>query len=341
MKERLDCAVLGGTGIVGQTFLWMLADHPWFRPAHITASSGREGKRYGEEVRWQLPFPVPGAVREMPIHALDVSGLKKSGVKVVFSALPADVAKSIEPELRDEGFWVFSNAGAMRREPDVPILIPEINLDALDLIHTQGFPKKGFVVTNANCTVTGLVVALAALQPFGIREVTVSSYQAISGAGYPGLSAMDILNNILPYIPNEEDKLPFELKKILDISCAVYPYCIRVPTLVGHLESVWATLEQPVTAQEVLQAWKDMGMKDTSLPSSPENAVVYCPEEDAPQTRMSFLGSPPGMPVFTGRLKVEKDRVGFILLANNLVKGAAGGSVQNAEAFLAKYGDEL
>ena len=335
--EKVNVAVIGATGIVGQVFMWMLSDHRWFRPVYVSASSSRCGSIYGNEIKWQLPFPMPDTIRNFQLHDIDPERMKKCGVEIVFSALPAGVAKKIEPQLRDHGFYVFSNAGAMRRESDVPILIPEINIHALDLIKKQGYPGNGFVVTNANCTVTGLSMVLAPLKPFGIQEVVVSTYQAISGAGYPGLSALDIQGNTIPYIQNEEEKLVFELGKILEIDADVFPYCVRVPTLFGHLESVWISFDERIKESALRDAWHNFRFKGPRLPSMPVHPVKYSERADFPQAKISFFGTPPGMVTYTGRLKKVKTRFGFILLSNNLVKGAAGGSIQNAEAFLILY----
>jgi aspartate-semialdehyde dehydrogenase len=331
-------AVLGATGVVGQVFLHMLAHHGRFELTTITGSDARAGKKYAGEVRWVLPVPMPETVAQMTLDALDISLLINKGIKIVFSALPADVAKTVEQELRDSGFYVFSNAGALRYENEVPILIPEANPESLDRIRQQGFPEKGFVVTNANCSTTGLATALAPLRPFGIKEVFVSTYQSVSGAGYPGLPTMDIMGNAIPFINREEDKLIVELKKILEIEPAVFPFCVRIPVQFGHLETVWITLEKDTGEADIRLAWKNFNTPDGGCPTLPEQPVVYCEENDFPQPKMSFWGTPPGMQVFTGRLKKKGNRIGFTLLVNNLVKGAAGGSIANAELFLAKYG---
>jgi len=333
-KEKINTAVLGATGVVGQVFLHMLAYHEWFELSMISGSDGRAGKSYGSEVQWVLPVPMPEPVRYKILDTPDISRLKERNVRIVFSALPAETAGTIEPELRENGFYVFSNAGALRYEPHVPILIPEVNPGALEEIKQQGFPGKGFVVTNANCSTTGLAVALAPLRPFGIKEVFVSTYQSVSGAGYPGLSALDIMGNTIPYIQKEEEKMKTELKKILQLDAAVYPHCVRIPVLFGHLETVWLTFEKPVEKSAVREAWESFTFRDSPCPTLPGQPVVYMEDEHFPQSKMSFRGTPPGMQVFTGRLRREGDKIGFTLLVNNLVKGAAGGSIANAELFI-------
>jgi aspartate-semialdehyde dehydrogenase len=341
LNKKSKVAVLGATGVVGQVFISMLADHPWFDLVHIAASASKAGKGYKDEVHWVLPTQMPQSIEQKKLGLIDSAKLRDEGIKIVFSALPASEAKTIEPELRSQGFYLFSNASAMRYEEDVPILIPEINPDQLDLINKQGFPEKGFIVTNANCSTTGLAVALSPLRKFVIEEVVVSTYQSISGAGYPGLASLDIMGNTLPHIPNEEDKMGVELKKILQIEANVFPFCIRIPVLFGHMETVWITFKGNVEKEEILEAWSNFKFGGKGLPNMADHPVEYLNREDLPQPKMSFWGSPSGMQVFTGRLKKEKNRIGFTLLVNNLVKGGAGGSVENAEFFVSECGDKL
>lgn len=337
-EKRINTAVLGATGVVGQVFVRMLTRHKWFEPTVITGSDSREGKYYGDDVQWVLPDPLPEPAKKLKLETPDIDLLKKRNVKIIFSALPADVAETLEPELRENGFYVFSNAGALRYEDNVPILLPEVNPETLEWITKQGYPEKGFVVTNANCSTTGLATALAPLKPFGIKELFVSTYQSISGAGYPGLSSLDIAGNTNPYIPREEEKMKIELEKILELDAAVYSHCVRIPVLFGHLETVWMTLEKPVETSDILEAWQSFEFENTNTPSLPRFPVVYNENPHFPQSKMSFWGSPPGMQVFTGRLRKEKNKIGFSLLVNNLVKGAAGGSIANAELFVNEYG---
>ena len=341
-NNKQKVAVLGATGVVGQVFVHILSNHKWFELSVIAGSDSRAGKYYKEEVHWMLPVPMPESVKNKKLDTLDVDFLKKRDIKIIFSALPSHVAKTVEPELRDNNFYVFSNAGAMRNETGVPILIPEVNPETLEWINKQGFPKKGFVITNANCSTTGLAVALAPLKIFGLKQVFVSTYQSVSGAGYPGLSALDIMGNTIPFIPKEEEKMIIELKKILQLGeeVEIFPHCVRIPVLFGHLETVWVTFERSVEREDILEAWKTFELKNTNLLTLRQQPVVYMDEDHFPQPRMSFWGSPPGMQVFTGRLRKEKDKIGFTLLVNNLVKGAAGGSIANAELFLDTVGYE-
>lgn len=338
--NKKQVAVLGATGVIGQVFVWMLANHPWFKLSVLTSSDSRVGKYYSEEVQWLLPEPIPKEICGLKLEALDIKSLKEKKIKIVFSALPAELANAVERELRSNGFYVFSNASAMRYDGNVPILIPEVNMNALRLIEKQGFPESGFVVTNANCSTTGLATAMAPLRVMGIKELFVSTYQSISGAGYPGLSALDIMGNAIPFIDKEEEKMKVELKKILERDMDIYPTCVRIPVLFGHLETVWVTFEKNVDTGDVLDAWVNytLGSKERPFPSLPFRPVVYIDNDGFPQPKQSFLGTPAGMQVFTGRLRKEGNRIGFVLLVNNLVKGGAGGSVGNAELFLSVYG---
>ncbi len=335
--DKIKVAVIGATGAVGQVFMWMLADHPWFEVAYITASAARINQKYASTVHWLLPFEMPTAIEDQMISEFNTDAMKAAGVKIVFSALPASVAAEAEPLLRDLGFYVFSNASAMRYDKNVPILIPETNLETLALIEKQGYPNGGFVVTNANCVTTGLAMALAPLRKFGIKEISICSYQSVSGAGYPGLSAFDITDNCIPYIGSEEEKVEKEIKKILSIDPVVFAYCVRVPVMFGHLEAIWLTFEKDVDTDDILKAWSEF-TEVSSLPSTPAQPVVYNSSNTFPQPKYAFWGSPKGMEVYTGRLKKKENKIGFVLLVNNLVKGSAGGSIQNAEAFIQKYG---
>ncbi len=335
--EKIKVAVIGATGAVGQVFMWMLADHPWFEVAYITASAARVNQEYASTVHWLLPFEMPTSIRHTIISEFNADTMKSKGVKIVFSALPAEVAAEAEPHLRDLGFYIFSNASAMRYDKNVPILIPETNLSTLDLITDQGYPENGFVVTNSNCVTAGLAMDIAPLKKYGIKEISVCSYQAVSGAGYPGLSSFDITDNVIPYIAKEEEKIEKEIKKILSIDPIVYSYCVRVPVMFGHLEAVWLTLEQDVTTDMILQDWENF-TDCNELPSTPERPVVYNHTNAFPQAKSAWWGTPHGMEVYTGRLKKKDGRIGFILLVNNLVKGSAGGSIQNAEAFVTRFG---
>lgn len=336
MENKIKVAVMGATGAVGQVFMWMLSDHPWFELAYCTASAARVGQKYASTAHWVMPFEMPEAIKDIDVKEFNFDAMKEAGVKIVFSALPAAVAMEAEPQLRARGFYVFSNAAAMRYDQDVPILIPDTNVEQLDLIRTQGYPQTGFCVTNANCVTTGLAMALAPLRKFGIKTITINSYQSVSGAGYPGLSSFDITDNCIPFIKGEEEKIEKEVKKILSINPDVYAYTVRVPVMFGHLETVWLDFEQDVECDEIVKAWNEF-KECQDLPSTPKQPIVYSPESTFPQPKYAFWGNPKGMVVYTGRLKKKNGKIGFCLLVNNIVKGAAGGSIQNAEAFVSRF----
>ena len=344
--EKIKCAVLGATGVVGQHFLKLLADHPDFEVAKICASDARAGKKLAEIVE-VVPGGIPARLSGLVFDPLEVDPLVSSGIKVAFSALPSDVAGTIEKEAASRGIKIFSNAGAFRMEEKVPILIPEINHHQLDIVKQQG--TDGYIVTNANCTTTGLTMALLPIHSLGIKRLIVASYQAISGAGYPGIPAMDINANVIPYIKNEEPKVRKECTKIFgtfDGSAIVCPdweihaHCIRVPTLIGHLISVHVELESEMSFDKVKARFEqyEPPAEVTGLPTAPLKPVYFTENPTRPQPRLDQdLGEPErarGMAVIVGRLEVEKNIVRFVTLSNNLVRGAAGGSVLNAELAL-------
>ncbi len=338
--ERIKTAVLGATGLVGQAFVWILSGHGWFDIELLAASSRNKGLLYHEAGRWRLPFKLPSAAAGMKLSLAEPQALRKLGIKTVFSALPSRAAESIEPELRRSGFRVFSNASAMRYSKEVPILIPEINPESMGLIGEQGFPEEGFVITNANCTTTGLALALAPLRRFGIKRLFLSTYQALSGAGHYGFENPHFRENAVPWIEGEEEKVSLELEKILGITAEIFPYCVRIPVPYGHLEAVWLKLEDDPPLEAIEEAWKDFGKEEPDLPSMPARPVKYLGPDKYPQPKMSFDGEPAGMQVFTGRLKKKNGHVGFVLLSNNLIRGAAGGSVENAELFTRRYAEK-
>jgi aspartate-semialdehyde dehydrogenase len=341
--QKVKCAVLGATGVVGQNFLRLLVDHPYFELGAICASDTRIGQTLST-VKEQIPGGVPSVFGDMTFDPISVDVLVDKDIKVAFSGLPADVAKDIEKEAAKRGIKVFSNAGSYRMEEDVPILIPEINHPHLDLVKEQD--TEGYIVTNANCTTTGLTMALLPILPFGIKKMVVASYQAISGAGYPGLSALDILGNVIPYIGNEEPKLRREARKICGeveggaikpTDWEIHAHCIRVQTVIGHLISVHAELEKETTFDDIKNAIINYKTPPevAGLPTTPDQPIYYMEELDRPQPRYDvMLGSPKraeGMAIAIGRLEVEKNIVRFVTISNNLVRGAAGGSVLNAE----------
>lgn len=338
---KIKTALLGATGIVGQAFASILVNHKSFEPSELIASEKNHNKNYLDVVKWQLPFEPNQKLITFKLKKLNIKGLKQKGIKIIFSALPSDVAKDVEQELIDNGFFVFSNSSAFRYKKNVPILIPEVNPESISLIENQGYPKKGFIITNSNCITSGLVMALKPLLKFNIKEINVSTYQAISGAGYPGIPSLDINNNVIPFIKGEEEKIIKETKKILNINSKIYPTAIRVNIPFGHIESVWIEFKEGIEKKDIIRKWNNFGSSNLNLPSMPEQPLIYKEKNDFPNTKLSFFGYPPGMQVFVGRLRKTGNKFGFILLVNNIIRGAAGGSVLNAEFFLNKYsGDE-
>ena len=328
---------MGATGLIGQAFVNILSTHPLFYIASLTGNKTGIGEKYRDAVNWRLPLHFPEKAGDIMITKPDIRSLKNRGIRTIFSALPSDIAGEMENELRREGFYVFSNAAAHRYDPDVPIVIPDINPDSIKLIEEQGFPKSGFIITNPNCSTAGLAIALGPLKQFGIEEVTVSTYQAISGAGYPGLSAMEISGNVIPHIEGEEEKMEKETKKILDIDPDIFAACVRVPTLYGHLEIVWVKFSGSPGPEDILNAWSDY-IPEFNIPSLTNKSVEYLAGPGCLSNNRSFRGDPAGMQVYTGNLRKRGSRIGFNLLVNNLIRGGAGGSIANAELFYELYG---
>jgi aspartate-semialdehyde dehydrogenase len=350
IQKRIPVAVLGATGMVGQRFIELLQDHPWFELVALAASERHGGRSYGEVTSWRLAgSEMPVAVAAMPVVSCTAEAL--AGIKIAFSALPGEVAGDIELALARAGVAVFSNAKNYRMEPDVPLLIPEVNANYVAAIVQQRKQRNwsGSIVTNANCCATPLVMALKPLQQaFGLRKVLVTTMQAISGAGYPGLPSYDILDNVIPYIGGEEEKLEIETLKMLggwqegrgftDAALVVSAHCNRVATREGHLECASIELERDASPEEVIAAWENYvpESQQLKLPSAPERALVYRTEQDRPQT-LKDRDAGGGMTVTIGRLRrCPILTYKFVVLGHNTIRGAAGGSVLNAELCVRK-----
>ncbi len=344
-QAKLPVAVLGATGMVGQRFIELLQNHPWFDLVALAASDKHNGRPYADVTAWRLPnSEMPASVASLPVVSCDPGALPD--VKIVFSALPGEIAGEIELAFARAGVAVFSNAKNHRMASDVPLLIPEVNADHIVAIALQrkqrGWP--GFIITNANCSATPLVMALKPLQrAFGIRKVMVTTLQAISGAGYPGLPSFDILDNAIPYIGGEEEKLEHETLKMLgsweegrgfvDAPMVVSAQCNRVATREGHLECVSVELEHDASPEEIIATWQAYvpEPQQARLPSAPEHALVYRTEMDRPQT-LRDRDAGQGMTVSLGRLRpCPILTYKFVALGHNTIRGAAGGSVLNAE----------
>ncbi len=347
MQKKLRVGILGATGAVGQRFVELLADHPWFELAALTASAASAGRRYGDACRWLLSSDIPPGVADVVVRETAPT----IDCDIVFSALPGDQAGPLEEAFAAAGYGVFSNASAHRQDPDVPLLIPEANPDHLTLVGTQRARRgweRGFIITNPNCSAVMLTMALAPLHTaFGLRSVLVSTMQGLSGAGYPGVPSLDALDNVIPFIGGEEEKLASEPRKMLGTlngeqvepaGFAVSAHCNRVPTREGHLETVSVALERPATPQQVVEVWREWHPlpQQLNLPTAPQPPIVVRPEPDRPQTRLD-RDAGRGMAVSVGRVRpCDIFDVKFIVLGHNTIRGAAGASVLNAELMLAQ-----
>jgi aspartate-semialdehyde dehydrogenase len=349
-SPKLKVGILGATGAVGQRFAQLLADHPWFEIGALTASDRSAGKRYADACKWLLRGGMPPALADMVLTPTE-AGAISSDVRLLFSALPSGNAGAVEEELAAAGFAVCSNAASHRMDPDVPLLIPDVNADHTALIPVQqarrGW-KRGFIVTNPNCTTTHLVCALKPLHDaFGLAAVNVVSMQAISGAGYPGVSAMDILDNVIPSIGGEEEKVEIEPRKLLGslagdtIALAdflVSAQCNRVAVRNGHTEAVSVKLKRPAGQAEVVAALTSYRGEPQrlGLPSAPDPAIILHTEVDRPQPRLDRLAGN-GMATCVGRLRPDPlFDYKFIVLGHNTIRGAAGGAILNAELLYAQ-----
>lgn len=342
MDERIPVAVLGATGSVGQRFVQLLDGHPWFRVAALTGSERTQGRPYGEGCRWVLPEPMPRWAAEMPVLPTTPEAVQ---VPLVFSALPSEAARELEPQLARAGALVCSNASAFRMEADVPLLLPEVNPEHVKLIELQSSRRgwAGAILTNPNCTSTGLTVVLGALQAVaGLRRVFVVSLQALSGAGYPGVPSLESLDNVVPYIPGEEEKVELESRKMLgelgpegvrEREFAVSAHSNRVAVSDGHLVCLSVEFERPVGVEEAARALTEYRAPQGSrgLPSAPDPVIELRQEPDRPQPRLDRMAGR-GMTTVVGRLRPDPlFHLKMVILSHNTIRGAAGGSLYNAE----------
>jgi aspartate-semialdehyde dehydrogenase len=347
--ERRKVGILGATGMVGQRFIQLLAHHPWFEIAWLAASDRSAGKPYGEACRWKLDTPLPAHIAAMTL-APNTPELTPSSElpRILFAALDAAVAHELEPKFAAAGCAVISNSSAFRMTNDVPLVVPEVNADHLALLEQQSWRKEsgGYIVTNPNCCAIGLVLALAPLQArFGIDKLFVSTLQAVSGAGYPGVASLDILGNVIPFIKNEEEKLQEEVGKLLGtlsgdriqrLDATLSAHCNRVPVLDGHTECVSIKLRTPATYEQMLAAWAEFKPlhaihEGHPLPSAPECPVEYEDAIDRPQPRLDLMRGN-GMATTIGRLRpCTLFDWKFTLLSHNTIRGAAGAAILNAE----------
>jgi aspartate-semialdehyde dehydrogenase len=351
--ERRKVGILGATGMVGQRFIQLLHHHPWFEVAWLAASDRSAGKTYGEACKWKLDTPLPAHIAAMTVMP-NTPEAQPAGEppipKIVFAALDADVARELEPKFAAAGCAVVSNSSAFRMAADVPLVVPEVNADHLGLIERQSWRKEsgGYIVTNPNCCAIGLVLALKALEErFGIESMFVSTMQAVSGAGYPGVASLDILGNVVPFIKNEEEKLQEEVGKLLGsytgakvemLDAKVSAHCNRVAVEDGHTECVSIKFKRKATRDQVLAAWAEFApLAGMRLPTAPDAPVEFDVSPDRPQPRLDKMRGN-GMAATVGRLR-ECNLLDwkFVVLSHNTIRGAAGAAVLNAEV-LARLG---
>ncbi len=348
MTKRCKVAVLGATGLVGQRFLQLLESHPWFETSTVTASEGSAGKRYRDAVNWLLETPLPEGAGERVVRR---TRPEEVDADFVFSALDSSVAGPIEEEFARSGVPVVSNASAHRMDEDVPLLLADVNPEHVALLPAQQQRREfstGFLVTNPNCSTVGLVTALKPLDDaFGVEAVSVVTMQAASGAGYPGVSSMELLGNVIPFIAKEEEKLQSEPRKILGrvAKATIEPARIvltaqvnRVPVVDGHLESVSVKLRRKASVAELEQALSEYvsGPQRAGLPSAPERPVIVRAERDRPQPRLDRMAAG-GMAVVVGLIRpCQILDFRFTLLVHNTIRGAAGAALLNAEWLVKK-----
>jgi len=345
-NKKIPVGILGATGMVGQRFIQLLENHPWFEIAWLAASERSENKPYAEAAKWRMRTPIPANIGKMVLSP----ATPDNAPKVIFAALDAAFALELEPKFADAGCAVVSNSSAFRMQKDVPLVIPEVNGDHLALIEHQSWRKKsgGYIVTNPNCSAIGLVLALHPIhRAFGIEKIFVVTMQAVSGAGYPGVASLDIIGNVIPFISNEEPKMEEESRKLLgtlnsvsihDAPFAISAHCNRVAVEDGHTESVSIQLKKKASAEEILQAWREYRSEPQKLqlPLAPVEPVVYYEAPDRPQPRFD-VDRGAGMTACVGRLRpCSIFDWKFTVLSHNTVRGAAGAAILNAELLKAR-----
>ncbi|MDQ3539658.1 MAG: aspartate-semialdehyde dehydrogenase [Chloroflexota bacterium] len=344
LNDRIPVAVLGATGNVGQRFVQLLAAHPWFRVAEVVASERSAGKPYSEAADWRLGARMPEDTAKLTVLGYDTPMRSP----VVFSGLPGEVAGEIEQRLARDGHAVLSNTSTHRMEPDVPLLIPEVNADHVAAIAQQRERRgwKGFIATNPNCSTIHLVLALKPLHDaFGIEGVLVTTMQAVSGAGYPGVPSLDMIDNVVPYIGGEEEKMQTESQKLLGeysaeggFTPASFPlsaHCNRVPVRDGHTECVSVRLGGDPSPEDVIEAFETFRGRpqELGLPTAPPHPVIVRREPNRPQPAFD-RDDAEGMASIVGRVRVcPLLGTKFVVLGHNTVRGAAGASILNAELF--------
>jgi len=346
--EKIKVGVLGATGSVGQRFVQLLDGHPWFELGALFASERSANNKYKDVAKWFLPYEMPEEAAEMVVKSVnDAGATENEDIAVMFSALPGSIASEVEKRCAQAGYCVASNVSVHRMEPDVPLLIPEINADHLALIEVQKEKRgwDGFIITNPNCSAIVLTLSLKPLMEYGIKEVRVSTMQAVSGAGYAGVPSMAILDNVIPFIGNEEDKMESEPQKILgtledsgikNAAFTICASCHRVPVIDGHTEAVWVKFEESVSEEEVKSAFENF-TTDIKTPFAPEKPIIVREEQDRPQPKLD-RDAGRGMSVSVGRIRGGRmeNEVKYIAQGHNTIRGAAGASILNAEVLVEK-----
>jgi aspartate-semialdehyde dehydrogenase len=349
MSNKRKVAVLGATGAVGQRFIQLLQGHPWFKIEVLAASERSAGKKYKDACNWVMEYDLPKEMAEMTVADANVKAVQKAGdVDLIFSSLPGDLAGPVESEFAAL-YPVFSKASAHRMEKDVPLLIPEVNPEHVALVPIQKKARgwKGFITTDPNCSTIQMAISLAPLMQFGIKQVMVTTMQALSGAGYPGVASLDIIDNVVPFISKEEDKMESEALKILgafngkqveEANFVISASCNRVHVKDGHLESVFVKLEKNPSMAEVEEAFRNFKgePQKLKLPSAPANPIVVRKEQNRPQPRFD-RDAGKGMSVTVGRIR--KDPImtlKYMCLGHNTIRGGAGAGILSAELMVAK-----
>jgi len=341
--KKINVAILGATGMVGQRLVERLVNHPWFEIRALMANKDLVGKFYKVVCNWIVSREMPEKVRERIIKESSPDFLKNEDIEIVFSAIPTETAKELEPKFAKAGYKVFSTAPAFRMEKDIPLLIAEVNPEQFNLLEKQRVIRgweEGFIITTPNCVNIILVLVLKPLlDAFGIKKLIVSTLQAASGVGYPGLPSLDIIDNILPYIKESEEILQTEPLKILGANFGISFSCHRVPTSDGHLEDLHISLEKPVSVEEVKEVLANFGSSFKKLPSSPEKLIIVREKFNRPQPKLDRL-SGNGMTITVGKVRkdpVLENGIKMNILGHNTIRGAAGQIILNAEFWVTHY----
>ncbi|HEV2233740.1 MAG TPA: aspartate-semialdehyde dehydrogenase [Terriglobia bacterium] len=343
--KKLEVGILGATGMVGQRFVSLIEHHPWFEVAWLGASEKSAGRNYAEACNWRLREPMPEKARAMQVHECDPGAHPGKLPQLMFASLDSKVAGEVEKAFARAGHVVVSNSGTHRMDEDVPLVIPEVNPDHLALLRGQQRERKwkGMIVTNPNCTTVGLVMSLAPLErAFGLDKVIMTSMQAVSGAGYPGIPTLDIMGNVIPFIGGEEEKVERETCKLLGMqrggrvqpgAFIVSAHCNRVPVEDGHTESISVSLKSKASLVDLERVWRTFRAlpQERDLPSAPKHPIVVREERDRPQLKFDLM-TEGGMATVIGRVRAcPVLQFKYTALSHNTIRGAAGAALLNAE----------